>query len=60
MAGGKAVVLDIVAGRSKADELTMESLNDAIYYLDGTLFLPTGGAKASRLLRKEAKKRGVL
>lgn len=60
MAGGKAVMLDVIAGRSAVGELTEQSMLDAIYYLDGTLFLPTGGAKASRALRAEAKKRGML
>lgn len=60
MAGGKAVVLDVAAKRSEPGLLGLEDLKDAIYYLDGTLFLPLGGAKAGRLLRAEAKKRGVL
>ena len=60
MAGGKAVVMDVAAGRSQPGSLGLDSLKDAIYYLDGTLFLPRGGAKAGRLIRNEAKKRGVL
>ncbi|HTO27555.1 MAG TPA: hypothetical protein VL017_03085 [Devosia sp.] len=60
MAGGKLVVMDVIAARSIISELPQQSMLDAIYYLDGTLFLPRGGAKAGRLLRNEAKKRGVL
>lgn len=59
-AAGKAVVLDVAAKRSEPGLLGLDDLKDAIYYLDGTLFLPVGGAKAGRMLRAEAKKRGVL
>jgi hypothetical protein len=59
-AAGKAVVLGIADKRLEPGSLALNDLTAAIYYLDGTLFLPLGGAKAGRLLRAEAKKRGIL
>lgn len=59
-AAGKAVVIDVAAKRSDLGSLGLDAVKDAIYYLDGTLFLPLGGAKAGRALRAEAKKRGIL
>ncbi len=60
MTAGKAVVLDVAAKKSETGLLGLDDLKDAIYYLDGTLFMPPGTAKAGRALRAEAKKRGVL
>lgn len=59
MKAGKVVFTEVIAGRDTG-LLGLEDLRDAIYYLDGEMFLPTGGARASRALRKEAKRRGVL
>ncbi len=59
MKAGKTVFTSVIAGHDTA-LLGLEDLQDSIYYLDGEMFLPTGGARASRALRKEAKKRGVL
>lgn len=56
---GRAVFQKVIAGHDTG-LLGLEDVSDAIYYLDGEIFLPTGGARASRALRKEAKKRGVL
>ena len=60
MDAGKATVAEIAAIRSDPGLLGMEDLADAIYYLDGTLFLPTGTRKAAQMVRKEARKRGLV
>jgi hypothetical protein len=64
-AAGKAVLARIVASSPPnftpiLKDLSDATISDAIYYLDGLLFLPSGTGKAARLLRAEAKKRGVL
>jgi hypothetical protein len=59
MASGKIVFLAVIAKKT-VDGLTQAELENAIFYLDGSLFMPAGGGKASRMLRDEAKRRGVL
>lgn len=56
---GKAVLATVAKGHSPS-LLGLEDLTDAIYYLDGMLFVPSGTGKAVRALRSEAKRRGVL
>lgn len=58
-AAGKAVVATVAKGHSPA-LLGLEDLQDAVHYLDGSLFVPSGMGKAVRSLRAEAKRRGVL
>jgi len=58
-AAGKVVFHHVLETRSLAG-LEREQIEAACYYLDGVLFLPTGGAKVSRMFREEAKKRGIL
>lgn len=59
-AAGKAVLADIAKGASDAALIGLEDLQDAIYYLDGILFIPSGMGKAARAVRAAAKRRGVL
>lgn len=58
-AAGKAVLAGVAAGGSPS-LVGLEDLADAVYYLDGMLFVPSGMGKATRAVRAEAKKRGVL
>jgi hypothetical protein len=60
MTAGKSVLKDVAAGVSDTGLIGMDDLKDAIYYLDGTLFIGAGMSKAGRKLREEAKKRGLL
>jgi hypothetical protein len=55
-ARGKA----IVAGTGDASALSKAEVEDAMYYLDSVLFVGAGLGKGAKLLRAEAKKRGVL
>lgn len=58
-AAGKIVFRHVLETRSLTG-LEPEQIAAACYYLDGVLFLPTGGAKVSRMFREKAKTLGIL
>lgn len=59
MAAGKIIFQQVMQTHT-LDQLTREQIESACFFMDGQIFLPVGGAKASRLFRAEARKLGIL
>ena len=54
------VIFNLVMRSNSVADLDKEQVTLACFYLDGLLFLPTGGAKVGRMIRERAKTLGVL